>query len=88
MKKRIVEIFTAGCPCCDDAVKTVQALICPSCDVQVLNLRTDPAAQAKAKQYGVKRVPAVVVNGRLADCCQQGTVDAGRLRALGVGTAA
>lgn len=88
MKKRIIEIFTAGCPCCDEAVTLVQDMICPSCDLQVLDLRTEPAAQAKAKQYGLKRVPSVVVNGFLADCCQLGAVDPNRLRALGVGTGA
>ena len=85
--KRTIEIFTAGCSCCEDAVKLVQSIACPSCDVQVLDMRTDKAAQAKAKQYGIKRVPAVVVNGKLADCCQQSSVDASTLRALGVGSA-
>ncbi len=86
MKKRTVEVFTAGCPCCDDAVKLVQSLVCPSCDLQILDMRGDKAAQAKAKHYGVKRVPAVVVNGTLADCCQIGSVDAKTLRSLGVGS--
>jgi glutaredoxin len=86
MKKRTVEVFTAGCPCCDDAVKLVQSLVCPSCDLQILDMRGDKAAQTKAKQYGVKRVPAVVVNGKLADCCQIGGVDAKTLRSLGVGS--
>jgi len=86
MKKRTVEVFTAGCPCCDDAVKLVQSLVCPSCDLQILDMRGDKAAQTKAKQYGVKRVPAVVVNGKLADCCQIGGVDEKTLRSLGVGS--
>ncbi len=85
MKRRVVEVFIAGCPVCDDTVKLVQSMACSSCDVQVLNLRTDAAAQAKARTYGVKRVPAVVVNGQLAECCQ-GAVDANVLRALGVGS--
>ena len=85
MKKRVVEVFTAGCPVCDDTVKLVQSIACPSCDVQILNLQTDAAAQAKARTYGVKRVPAVVVNGQLA-ACSQGGVDTGALRALGVGS--
>jgi len=85
MKKRTIEVFTAGCPCCDETVKLVQSLVCPSCDLQILDMRTDHAAQAKAKQYGVERVPAVTVNGKLADCCQAGPVDAGTLRSLGVG---
>ena len=87
MTKRTIEVFTAGCPCCEDTVKLVQSLVCPSCDLQILDMRSDKAAQAKAKQYGVKRVPAVAVDGKLADCCQQGPVDADTLRSLGVGTA-
>lgn len=84
-KKRTVEVFSAGCPCCDDAVKLVQSIACPSCDVQIHDMRNDAAAQAKAKQYGINRVPAVVVNGKLADCCQAGAVDEATLRSLGVG---
>ena len=87
-EKRTIEVFTAGCPCCDDAVKLVQSVACPSCEVTVLDMRTDRDAQAKAKQYGVKRVPAVIVNGRLAECCQTGGIDADALRRLGVGVPA
>ncbi len=84
MNKRTVEVFSAGCPACEPTVKQVQSLSCPSCDVQVLDMRTD-AAQAKAKAYGIQRVPAVAVNGVLADCCRGG-VDADTLRGLGVGS--
>ncbi len=84
--KRTVEVFSAGCPCCDETVKLVESIVCPSCDLQVLDMRTDKAAQAKARRYGLKRVPAVVVDGKLADCCQAGGVDATTLRNLGVGT--
>ena len=85
--KRTIEVFTAGCPCCEDAVKLVKSIACPSCEVRVLDMRTDKGAQAKAKQYGVKRVPAVAVDGKLADCCQVGEVSADTLRAVGVGVA-
>jgi glutaredoxin len=88
MKKRTIEVITAGCPCCDEAVRLVKSLACESCDVQVLDMRSDKAAQARAKEYGIKRVPAIVVNGRLADCCRAGAVDAATLRSLGVGTPA
>src|SRR5439155_26590828 len=43
-KKRTTEIFTAGCPACDEAVKLVESIICPSCDLQVLDMRNDRAA--------------------------------------------
>ncbi len=85
-KKRTIEVFSAGCPACDEAVKLVQSLACPSCDVQVLDMRADKAAQAKARQYGVQRVPAVAVNGKLAGCCTGSGIDATVLRGLGVGS--
>ena len=88
MKKRTIEVFTAGCPCCDEAVRVVKSLACESCDVQVLDMRSDKAAQERAKQYGIHRVPAVVVNGQLADCCSSGPVDEAVLRSLGVGSSA
>lgn len=88
MKKRTIEVFTAGCPCCDETVRLVQSSVCPSCDLQVLDVRTDKVAQARARQYGIRRVPAVVVDGQLADCCRRDAVDAGTLRSLGVGVAA
>ncbi|MCI0330341.1 MAG: thioredoxin family protein [candidate division Zixibacteria bacterium] len=84
MKTRTIEIFTVGCPVCDEAVKQVESLACPSCDIRILDLRNEKEAQARAQQYGVKRVPAVAVNGKLADCCQEG-IDAVVLRGLGLG---
>ena len=85
MSKRIVEVFVAGCPCCDEAVNTVRSTTCENCDIQVLDMRSDVAAQAKAKSYGIHRVPAVVVDGKLVECCQSGPVDVTALRAAGVG---
>jgi len=82
--KRTVEVFTAGCAVCDEAVQAVRKIACDSCDVQVQDMRTE-AAKAKAKKYGIKRVPAVVVNGQLAECCRQGGVDMGTIQRLGVG---
>lgn len=87
MTKRTIEVFTAGCPCCDDTVKQVQAEACPSCEVLVLDMRGDTAAQVKAKQYGITRVPTVVINGKVADCCTSGPVDIVQLRGLGLGVA-
>lgn len=82
--KRTVEVFSAGCPVCDEAVQAIRTIGCDSCDVQIQDMRTD-AAQAKAKKYGIKRVPAVVVNGQLAECCKQGPVDLGTIQRLGLG---
>lgn len=89
MSKRRIEVFTAGCPCCDEAVRTVRDTACPSCEVVVYDLREGCATgecRDKARRYGIRAVPAVVVDSVLADCCRRGGVDAAVLRALGVGT--
>ncbi|MCM1982143.1 MULTISPECIES: thioredoxin family protein [Cyanophyceae] len=89
MTKRSVEVFTAGCPLCDETVKLVRDLACENCDIQVWDLRADyitEEGEAKLTQYSIHRVPAVVVNGTLAGCCQtQQPVSREFLVAAGVG---
>ncbi len=82
--KRRIEIFSAGCPACDETVQMVNAIACPSCEIAVLDMRQEEVA-AKAKEYGVKSVPAVVIDGKLSDCCAGRGVDEATLRANGVG---
>ena len=83
--KRIIEVFTAGCALCDDALALVNQIACPSCEISVLDMR-DPAVAKRAKQLGIRSVPAVVIDGRLADCCSGRGIDEGTLRAAGVGS--
>lgn len=87
MTKRTVEVFAAECPCCDEAVQQVRAAACPSCDVRILDMRSDKTAQAKAKLYGITRVPAVVIDGKLAECCAAGSFNLTTLSRLGLGVA-
>jgi glutaredoxin len=82
--KRKVEVFTAGCPACDEAVTLVKSLACDSCDVEVLDMK-QPGIAERAKGYGVRSVPAVVINGKLAGCCSGPGIDADSLRAEGIG---
>jgi hypothetical protein len=83
--KRRIEIFSAGCAACDETAALVKRLACPSCDVAVLDMH-DPAVVARAKSYGVTRVPAVAVDGQLAACCMGSVPDETSLRAAGIGT--
>lgn len=86
MAKRTIEVFSAGCPCCDDAIQAVRDASCSSCEVQILDMN-DPKVAARAKQLGIHRVPAVVIDGQLADCCATGAVDVDVLRSMGLGVA-
>lgn len=82
--KRQIEVFSAGCPACDEAVQMVNAIACPSCDVQVLDMH-QPEIAARARRYGVRSVPTVVIDGKMSDCCAGRGVDEATLRAAGVG---
>src|SRR6266436_1861432 len=66
------------------SVALLPKVACPSCEVEVLDMRKSDVA-ARAKQYGVKTVPAVVVDGKLADCCKREGPDEGSLRSAGLG---
>jgi len=82
--KRKIEIFSAGCPACDEAIETVNRVACASCETEVLDMR-EPEVAARAEQLGISRVPAIVIDGKLAECCAAGAVDEQVLRAAGVG---
>jgi glutaredoxin 3 len=82
--KRQIEIFSAGCPACEETIKLVNDIACPSCEITVLDMRQQEAA-AKAKKYGIRSVPAVVIDGTLASCCAGRGVDETALRSGGVG---
>jgi len=82
--KRKIEIFSAGCAACDDTVAMVRRIACSSCEIEVLDMH-DPAVVAKAKKYGVRTVPAVAVDGRLAACCAGSGPDEASLKAANVG---
>lgn len=84
MPNRKVEIFSAGCSVCEDTIKLVQSLACASCDVQVLDMQ-DSATASRAKELGIKSVPAVVIDGRLASCCEGRGPDVESLKAAGLG---
>ena len=82
-KKRKIEVFTAGCPLCDETVKLVEALSCPSCEVEVL--RMNEGGLKRARELGVKAVPSVAVNGRLLECCRGAGPTRESLIAAGLG---
>ena len=82
---RDVQVFSAGCGCCVDAIAAVKAAACSGCDVRVRDMQ-DPAVAAEAKTLGIQRVPAVVIDGKLADCCAAGAIDLEVLRGMGLGS--
>ncbi len=83
-KKRKIEIFSASCSCCEETVAFVKSIACPSCDITVLDMKRPEVAQ-RAKRLGIRSVPAVVIDGKLADCCTNRGPQAETLRTAGLG---
>jgi hypothetical protein len=80
----VLEVFSAGCAVCDGAGEEIRRVACPSCEVRVLDMK-NPEVAERARSLGVRFVPAVVVDGRLADCCSGRGVDLEALKGLGLG---
>jgi glutaredoxin len=66
--KNKIEEFSAGCSTCKDTIELVKRLAGSSHEVVIHDMHKSEMA-SKAKQYGVRSVPAVVIDGKLAGCC-------------------
>ena len=82
--KRKVEVFSAGCAVCAETVSLVKNLACSSCEIEVHDMR-QPDVASRAKALGIRSVPAVVIDGKLADCCAGRGPDVETLKAAGLG---
>ena len=82
--KRQIELFSAGCPLCQDTIELVQKLACNSCEISILDMN-DSNVSKRATSLGVKTVPAVAINGQLADCCIEKGPNEESLKKAGVG---
>ena len=80
----IVEIYSAGCPACEGTINLVNEVACDNCEISVLDMN-DKKVSMRAKELGIARVPAVVVNGKLAECCQVKGPTAEVLKTAGIG---
>jgi glutaredoxin 3 len=79
---RTVEIFSAGCPACEDTIEPVNRVACPACEVTVLDMK-QPHVASRAKRIGIHLVSAVVINGLLSDYCAGCGPDEHTLRVAG-----
>ena len=82
--KRKIEVFSAGCSVCRETIEMVRRNACESCEVTILDM-SDKNVADRAKQLGVRSVPAVIIDGILADCCAGRGPDEATLKAAGLG---
>lgn len=63
-----IEVFSAGCSTCRETVTIVMELAGEKHEVRVLDLHVEATA-VRAKTLGIRSLPAVVIDGKLAGCC-------------------
>ena len=88
MMKRQVEVFTANCPVCDPVVSMVKNLACEQCEITIYDLVKqceDETCLNKLKEYQIKKVPSIAVNGKLLTCCENQGISKEELIKAGIG---
>jgi len=66
--KHKIEIFSAGCKTCKDTIEAVRKLAGSEHEVVVHDMHQHEIA-SHAAQHGVRSLPAVMIDGKLAGCC-------------------
>lgn len=66
--RRKIEIFSAGCVTCQETIELVRRIAGAMHDVEINDMHK-PEVASRAKRYGVRSVPSVVIDGKLAGCC-------------------
>lgn len=82
--QRHVDIYSAGCSVCDEVIAMVQKIACSSCNITVKDMH-DPQIAKAAESLGIKSIPAVVIDGKIAECCTAAGPDIEALKAAGIG---
>ena len=77
--KHQIEIYSAGCRTCKETIEAVKKLAGAEHEVQVHDMHQHEVA-SRATQHGIRSLPAVVIDGRLAGCCAGRGVDEHVLR--------
>ena len=72
--KRKVEVFSAGCALCEEVIDLVRREAGSSTEVIVRKM-IDARVLARAEALGIRSIPAVVIDGKVASCCTPRGVD-------------
>ena len=67
-QKHKIEIFSAGCATCKETIDMVRKIAGSDHEVQIHDMHQEGTA-TRAKQQGVRSLPAVAIDGKLAGCC-------------------
>jgi predicted transcriptional regulator YheO len=74
----------SDCAICQEAIDAVLREACPSCEVIVHDMK-DSQVVRRAKNFGIRSVPAVVIDSKLSSCCTGSGINIQVLRSEGLG---
>ncbi len=83
-----IEVFTAACPLCSPVVQLVKETAHDNCEIIIYNLTEKDKRELftkKINKYGLNKLPSVVVDGKLIDCCQNSEITKEDLMNAGIG---
>ncbi len=65
---RKIEVFTAGCYLCEETMRIVKEAKCDKCELIERNISEECECGCieKAKDHGIRVVPSIVIDGKLA----------------------
>ncbi len=75
---------------CEPVAPLVKETACGNCEIMtydLVKLYEDKICLQKLEEYGVKRIPAIAVNGKLLNCCQNNAITKEDLISAGIGQA-
>jgi hypothetical protein len=71
--KQIIEVFTAGCQVCTPVVELVRSVVNKHeyevVEYDLVKQCESQACLSKVKDYNIRRLPAIALNGKLLACC-------------------
>lgn len=79
--KHKIEIFSAGCGLCQKAIDLVKEIANENCEVVILDMH-QKNVEGRAQSLGIQTVPTILVDGRIAPCCQGKGINEDMLREL------
>lgn len=82
-QKRHIEVFSAGCPACQEGIQLVNHLVGSTHQVEVHDMH-QPQVASRAASLGIRSVPAILIDGGLSSCCANRGPDEATLRAAGL----
>lgn len=83
-QKRRIEVFSAGCAACRAGIELAEKLAGLTHEVVVHDMQHIHVAQ-RAESLGIRSVPAILVDGKLAACCSGHGPDEATVRAAILG---